>query len=72
MAHLFHAINIWDSLIEEYPGVQMRKAQVCFLCQKVHLLFTTHLYKTKCYEIEHSTQCSIIPPDYLLSDSWVI
>jgi len=72
MAHLFHMINSWGSLIEEYSGVQVRKSQVCFLRQKVRLLFTIYLFKTKCYEIERSTQCSIIPPDYLLSDSWII
>jgi hypothetical protein len=69
VAHLFRVINIWGSLIGEYLGVQVRKTQVCFLC---HLLFTTNLFKTKCFEIERSTQRSIIPPDYLLSESWII
>jgi hypothetical protein len=72
MAHLLHAINFWGSQIEEHSGVQVRKAQVCSLCQNLHLLFTTHLFKTKCYETERATQCPIIPPDDLLSDSWII
>jgi hypothetical protein len=44
MAYLFHVINICGSLIEEYPGVQVRKTQVCFLRQNVRLLYTTHLF----------------------------
>jgi len=61
-------INFWGSLIEEYSGVQVRKAQVLSFAKTCNCS-SQNFFKTKRYKIESSTQCSIIPPDDLLSDS---